>query len=50
MHQLLIVEDDKELNLGLCKALQTQSCTVYSCLNDAEERGQLCTKSVWISH
>ncbi len=40
MHQLLIVEDDKELNLGLCKALQAPDCTVYSCLNAAEARGQ----------
>ena len=33
MEQLLIVEDDKELNQGLCKALKTENRQIFSCRN-----------------
>lgn len=41
MEQLLIVEDDKELNRGLCRALCAQNRQVYSCLNLRSAREQL---------
>ena len=33
MEQLLIVEDDKELNQGLCKALKAENRQIFSCRN-----------------
>lgn len=41
MEQLLIVEDDKELNQGLCKALHTRDRQVISCRNIRTARKQL---------
>lgn len=39
--QLLIVEDDRELNRGLCSALKAPGRNVVSCLNLREAREQL---------
>lgn len=39
--QLLIVEDDRELNRGLCSALKTPDRKVVSCLNVKEAQEQL---------
>lgn len=39
--QLLIVEDDRELNRGLCSALKAPGRNVVSCLNLKEAREQL---------
>jgi DNA-binding response OmpR family regulator len=45
MEQLLIIEDDKELNMGLCKALQSEHRQVVSCMNLKTAREQLlCTE------
>lgn len=45
MDQLLIVEDDRELNRGLCKALKAENRQVISCLNLKSAREQLlCSK------
>lgn len=33
MQQILIVEDDKELNRGLCNALKAEDRQVISCMN-----------------
>lgn len=41
MDQILIVEDDKDLNQGLCKALRTDSRQVVSCTNLQTAREQL---------
>ena len=41
MQQLLIVEDDKELNKGLCMALKSADRQVTSCLNLQSAREQL---------
>lgn len=41
MEQLLIVEDDKELNQGLCKALKAEERQVVSCRNIKSAREQL---------
>lgn len=41
MEQLLIVEDDKGLNQGLCKALQAENRQIFSCQNIHTARGQL---------
>lgn len=41
MQQLLIVEDDKELNKGLCMALKSSDRQVTSCLNLQSAREQL---------
>ncbi len=39
--QLLIVEDDRELNQGLCKALKTENRRLISCRNLKTAREQL---------
>jgi DNA-binding response OmpR family regulator len=45
MEQLLIIEDDKELNHGLCKALQSEYRQVVSCMTLKAAREQLlCTE------
>jgi DNA-binding response OmpR family regulator len=45
MEQLLIIEDDKELNMGLCKALRSEHRQVVSCMNLKTAREQLlCTE------
>lgn len=41
MEQLLIVEDDRELNRGLCKALKEEDRQVISCYNLNSAREQL---------
>lgn len=41
MKQILIVEDDKELNKGLCKALKTEDCQIFSCQSLKDARQQL---------
>lgn len=41
MEVLLIVEDDTELNLGLCKALKTDNRKLISCANLKTAREQL---------
>lgn len=41
MEQLLIVEDDKELNQGLCKALKAGSRQIFSCRDLKTAREQL---------
>ena len=41
MERLLIVEDDRSLNLGLCKALQAQDRQMISCLSIEDARAQL---------
>lgn len=41
MEQILIIEDDKGLNQGLCKALKTDSRQVISCGNLQTARQQL---------
>lgn len=46
MEQLLIVEDDKSLNQGLCKALQAENRQVFSCPNIKTAREQLLCSSV----
>lgn len=44
MEQILIVEDDKGLNQGLCKALKSENRQVVSCQNLKSARDQLlCT-------
>ena len=40
MERLLIVEDDRSLNRGLCKALQAQNRQVISCHSIADARAQ----------
>ena len=46
MEQLLIVEDDRDLNQGLCKALATESRKMISCQTIKEAREQLMCGSV----
>lgn len=41
MEQLLIVEDDRELNHGLCQALKAEGRQIVSCLNLQTAREQL---------
>lgn len=41
MEQLLVVEDDKGLNQGLCKALKSENRQVFSCQNMKDARAQL---------
>lgn len=41
MVQLLIIEDDRELNQGLCKALKTEGRQIISCQNLKEAKDQL---------
>ena len=41
MIQLLIVEDDRELNRGLCRALKTEERQIISCQNLKSAREQL---------
>ena len=41
MEQLLIVEDDKELNQGLCKALKAGNRQIFSCRDLKTAREQL---------
>ena len=41
MEQLLIVEDDKGLNQGLCKALKKEDRQIYACQSIAQARAQL---------
>lgn len=41
MDQILIIEDDKGLNQGLCKALKTDSRQVISCINLQAAKEQL---------
>lgn len=41
MKQILIVEDDKGLNQGLCKALKTENCQTTSCINLKTAREQI---------
>lgn len=41
MKQILIVEDDKGLNQGLCKALKTAECQTISCTNLKTAREQI---------
>ncbi len=41
MEQVLIIEDDKGLNQGLCKALKTDGRQVVSCINLQTAREQL---------
>ncbi len=41
MEQLLIIEDNKELNQGLCKALKAENRKVISCYNIKSAREQL---------
>lgn len=41
MNHILIVEDDRELNQGLCKALKAGGFSVFSCLNISGAREQL---------
>lgn len=41
MVQLLIIEDDRELNQGLCKALKTEGRQSISCQNLKEAKDQL---------
>lgn len=45
MEQLLIVEDDRDLNQGLCKALKTGSRQVVSCSDLQAAREQLSLSS-----
>lgn len=46
MEQLLIVEDDKGLNQGLCRALKSESRQVISCQNLRSAKEQLSCGSV----
>lgn len=48
MQQILIVEDDKELNRGLCNALKAEDRQVISCMNltSATEQFELGTSSL----
>ncbi len=46
MEQILIVEDDKELNQGLCRALKTQNRQIVSCQNLRTAREQLLCQNV----
>lgn len=41
MEQIMIVEDDKELNRGLCMALKTEQRQIVSCQNIRSAREQL---------
>lgn len=41
MEQLLIVEDDKALNQGLCQALKAENRQIYSCRSIGDARAQL---------
>ncbi|MDE6916390.1 MAG: response regulator transcription factor [Lachnospiraceae bacterium] len=41
MDRLLVVEDDRELNQGLCKALRADGFVVFSSLNMKDARQQL---------
>ena len=40
MQQIIIVEDDKELNRGLCSALKAQDRQIISCMNLKSAREQ----------
>lgn len=42
---IIIVEDDKELNQGLCKALKAPECQLVSCQSIAQAREQLLLES-----
>ena len=45
MEQILIVEDDKGLSQGLCKALKTENRQIYACQDLKSARDQLsCSK------
>lgn len=46
MEQLLIVEDDKGLNQGLCRALKTNDRLIFSCYDLKTAREQLLCGSV----
>lgn len=46
MEQIMIVEDDRTLNQGLCKTLKKADYDVVSCLNLASARDQLLCGSV----
>ncbi len=46
MEQLLIIEDDKGLNQGLCKALKTDNRHIFSCPDLKTAREQLLCGSV----
>ena len=46
MEQILIIEDDKGLNQGLCQALKSENRQVISCLNLKTAREQLLCGSV----
>ena len=41
MHQILIVEDDRELNRGLCNALKAEDRQLISCMNLKSAKEQL---------
>lgn len=41
MRQIVIVEDDRSLNTGLCKALKSENCILTACHNLRDARGQL---------
>lgn len=41
MRQIVIVEDDRDLNRGLCRALKEADCSVVSCHDLREARRQL---------
>ena len=45
MEQLLIVEDDRDLNQGLCKALKTDGRQIVSCTDLRSAREQLALSS-----
>ena len=45
MEQILIIEDDKGLNQGLCKALKTDSRQINSCGSLKAAREQLCCQT-----
>ena len=44
--QIMIVEDDRDLNAGLCKALKNENCIVTACHNLREAREQLALGTV----
>lgn len=46
MEQLLIIEDDTDLNQGLCRALKSENRQIFSCLNLKSAREQLLCGSV----
>lgn len=41
MEQILVVEDDRALNQGLCRALQTESRKIFSCCTKESAKEQL---------